>query len=98
MGKLPIEASGAVTTPSASTAETATAVSGLEDAILDGSSHLSPHANDLLSLLMSGQDPTVTFIMIQRHLADKEATEEALSNTMAAYHRMAMAVIGNMKA
>ncbi len=92
------EASRSAKTPSSSEPETATAVSGIEDVIVEGGTNVAHHMNDLLSLLTSGRDLGVALVELHGRLAEREAKEEALSNTQSAYHRMAMAVIGNMKA
>ncbi len=92
----PFEASPSVMTRPAP--ETGMTASPLGDVIVEGAASHASHLNDLLSGVASGKDPALALIELQKRIAHDEAMQEALSNTLAAYHRMAMAVIGNMKA
>jgi hypothetical protein len=67
------------------------------DVIVTGETTRASYLTDLLSGAGS-KDPTLSLLMLKQRLANDGAMQEALSNTMTAYHRMAMAVIGNMKA
>ncbi len=84
--------------PKASAAETATPASVQGDVIVEGGPNHASYLNDLLAGFAHGKDPTAALIMLKQRVANDEAMQEALSNTLLAYHRMAMAVIGNMKA
>lgn len=85
----------AATTPSPSPAAAMPPLSG--DVIVTGEATRASYLTDLLSGAGS-KDPTLSLLMLKQRLANDGAMQEALSNTMTAYHRMAMAVIGNMKA
>jgi hypothetical protein len=83
------------TTPSPSPTGETPQVSG--DVIVTGEATRASYLTDILSGAGS-KDPTLSLLMLKQRLANDGAMQEALSNTLLAYHRMAMAVIGNMKA
>jgi hypothetical protein len=81
------------------TPDTKVASRAIEDHItVEGGPEMKAYLTDLLEISSSGKDPTIGLMLLQRRVANDSAMQEALSNTLLAYHRMAMAVIGNMKA
>ena len=72
---------------------------GFEDLVVEGTGDQAPQGmGDLLDSLARGVPFELAIIQLKQKLALDEARETTVSNLTSAYQRIAMSVIGNLKA